>query len=169
MRLAEELVSVGKVSGIFGVRGWIKVYSYTEIRENILTYSPWTLRKGKESKSVRVIDGRRHGKTVVACLEGLNERDEAAELNGWEILINADQLPKARQGEYYWTDLVGLRVMAVDGIDFGTVEQMLETGANDVVVVSGERERLIPFLQGQTIINIDLLAGEMLVDWDADF
>ncbi|GFO76968.1 16S rRNA processing protein RimM [Bathymodiolus platifrons methanotrophic gill symbiont] len=167
--MAEELVSVGKVSGIFGVRGWIKVYSYTEIRENILTYSPWTLRKGKESKSVRVIDGRRHGKTVVACLEGLNERDEAAELNGWEILINADQLPKARQGEYYWTDLVGLRVMAVDGIDFGTVEQMLETGANDVVVVSGERERLIPFLQGQTIINIDLLAGEMLVDWDADF
>ncbi|TXK95133.1 ribosome maturation factor RimM [Methylococcaceae bacterium HT4] len=169
MRLAEELVSVGKVSGIFGVRGWIKVYSYTEIRENILTYSPWILRKGKESKSVRVIDGRRHGKTVVACLEGLNDRDEAAELNGWEILINADQLPKARQGEYYWTDLVGLRVMTVDGIDFGTVEQMLETGANDVVVVSGERERLIPFLQGQTIINIDLLAGEMLVDWDADF
>ncbi|GAW87053.1 16S rRNA processing protein RimM [Bathymodiolus platifrons methanotrophic gill symbiont] len=167
--MAEELVSVGKVSGIFGVRGWIKVYSYTEIRENILTYSPWILRKGKESKSVRVIDGRRHGKTVVACLEGLNDRDEAAELNGWEILINADQLPKARQGEYYWTDLVGLRVMTVDGIDFGTVEQMLETGANDVVVVSGERERLIPFLQGQTIINIDLLAGEMLVDWDADF
>ncbi len=167
--MAEELVSVGKVSGIFGVRGWIKVYSYTEIRENILTYSPWILREGKESKSVRVIDGRRHGKTVVACLEGLNDRDEAAELNGWEILINADQLPKARQGEYYWTDLVGLRVMTVDGIDFGTVEQMLETGANDVVVVSGERERLIPFLQGQTIINIDLLAGEMLVDWDADF
>ena len=167
--MAEELVSVGKVSGIFGVRGWIKVYSYTEIRENILTYSPWILRKGKESKSVRVIDGRRHGKTVVACLEGLNDRDEAAELNGWEILINAGQLPKARQGEYYWTDLVGLRVMTVDGIDFGTVEQMLETGANDVVVVSGERERLIPFLQGQTIINIDLLAGEMLVDWDADF
>jgi 16S rRNA processing protein RimM len=78
-------------------------------------------------------------------------------------------LPKARANEYYWADLVGLRVRTVDGIDFGAVEQMLETGANDVVVVAGERERLIPFLQGQTIINIDLAAGEMLVDWDADF
>ncbi len=167
--MAEELVSVGKVSGIFGVRGWIKVYSYTETRENILTYSPWTLTKGKESKEVRVIDGRRHGKTVVACLEGLNDRDKAAELNGWDILIHADQLPKAGHGEYYWADLVGLQVKTVDGKDLGTVEQMLETGANDVVVVAGERERLIPFLQGQTIINIDLISGEMLVDWDADF
>jgi 16S rRNA processing protein RimM len=168
--LTEDLVSVGKVSGIFGVKGWIKVYSYTEIRENILTYSPWILRKGKESKLVEVIDGRRHGKTVVAYLQGLDDRDKAAELNGWEILIHADQLPKARVNEYYWADLVGLRVKSIDDIDFGTVEQMLETGANDVVVVvAGERERLIPFLQGQTIVNIDLTAGEMLVDWDADF
>jgi len=167
--LAEEFVCVGKVSGIFGVRGWIKVYSYTETRENILTYSPWTLTKGKESKEVEVIDGRRHGKTVVARLEGINDRDDAAELNGWEIFIHADQLPKAKQGEYYWADLVGLQVKTVEGTDLGIVQQMLETGANDVVVVLGERERLIPFLQGQTIIKIDLLAGEMLVDWDADF
>ncbi|MEO1883139.1 MAG: ribosome maturation factor RimM [Methyloprofundus sp.] len=167
--MTEDIVSVGKVSGIFGVKGWIKVYSYTEIRENILTYSPWILRKGKESKLVEVIDGRRHGKTVVAYLQGLDDRDKAAELNGWEILIHADQLPKARVNEYYWADLVGLRVKSIDGTDFGTVEQMLETGANDVVVVAGERERLIPFLQGQTIVNIDLTAGEMLVDWDADF
>ena len=167
--MAEEFVCVGKVSGIFGVRGWIKVYSYTETRENILTYSPWTLTKGKESKEVEVIDGRRHGKTVVARLEGINDRDDAAELNGWEIFIHADQLPKAKQGEYYWADLIGLQVKTVEGIDLGIVQQMLETGANDVVVVLGERERLIPFLQGQTIIKIDLLAGEMLVDWDADF
>lgn len=167
--MAEEFVCVGKVSGIFGVRGWIKVYSYTETRENILTYSPWTLKKGKESKEVQVIDGRRHGKTVVARLEGINDRDDAAQLNGWEIFIHADQLPKAGQGEYYWADLVGLQVKTVEGIDLGVVQQMLETGANDVVVVSGERERLIPFLQGQTIINIDLVAGEMVVDWDADF
>lgn len=167
--MADELVSVGKVSGIFGVRGWIKVYSYTEVRENILTYSPWTLRKGKESKEVKVVDGRRHGKTIVACLQDLDDRDDAAALNGWEILIHPEQLPKARKGEYYWADLIGLRVKTVDGVDLGIVKQMLETGANDVVVVSGERERLIPFLQGQTIIDIDLLASEMLVDWDAEF
>ena len=78
-------------------------------------------------------------------------------------------MPKARKGEYYWADLIGLHVKTVDGVDFGIVEQMLETGANDVVVVSGERERLIPFLQEQTIVDIDLQAGEMLVDWDPEF
>ena len=167
--MADELLSVGKVSGIFGVRGWIKVFSYTEIRENILTYSPWILRKGKESKEVIVVDGRRHGKTVVACLQGLDDRDDAADLNGWEILIRSEQLPKARKDEYYWTDLVGLHVKNIDGTDFGVVKQMLETGANDVVVAVGDRERLIPFLQEQTIIDIDLSAGEMLVDWDPEF
>ena len=167
--MADELLSVGKVSGIFGVRGWIKVFSYTEIRENILTYSPWILRKGKESKEVIVVDGRRHGKTVVACLQDLDDRDDAADLNGWEILIRSEQLPKARKDEYYWTDLVGLHVKNIDGTDFGVVKQMLETGANDVVVAVGDRERLIPFLQEQTIIDIDLSAGEMLVDWDPEF
>lgn len=167
--MAEDLISVGKVSGIFGVKGWIKIYSYTEARENILSYSPWILKRGKESKTVEVLEGRRHGKTVIASLEGLNDRDKAAELNGWEILIRAEQLPNARQGEYYWTDLIGLQVKTVSGVDIGSVEQMLETGANDVVVVKGERERLIPFLQGQTIIDIDLVSGEMLVDWDPDF
>ncbi len=167
--MVDELVSVGKVSGIFGVKGWVKVFSYTEVRENILTYSPWTLRKGTESNVVNVIDGRRHGKTIVACLQGLDNRDDAASLNGWDILIHSSQLPKAKKGEYYWTDLIGLHVISVDGVDFGTVKQMLETGANDVIVVSGERERLIPFLQEQTIIDIDLLAGEMIVDWDPEF
>ncbi len=167
--MTDELVSVGKVSGVFGVKGWIKVYSYTEVRENILTYSPWTLRKGQQSKLVKVVEGRCHGKTIVACLQGLDDREAAVALNGWEILIHSEQLPKARIGEYYWADLIGLHVKTVDGVDFGIVKQMLETGANDVVVVLGERERLIPFLQQQTIVNIDLLAGEMLVDWDPEF
>ncbi len=167
--MAEELISVGKISGIFGVKGWIKVYSYTDVRENILAYSPWILKKGKESKLVEVVNGRRHGKTVVACLDGLIDRDEAAELNGWDIYIRPEQLPKARRGEYYWADLIGLQVKTVEGVELGTVQQMLETGANDVVVVMGERERLIPFLQEQTIMDIDLSTGVILVDWDPDF
>lgn len=167
--MVDELISIGKVSGIFGVRGWIKVYSYTELRENILSYSPWTLIKGNERKEVKVLEGRRHGKTVVACLQDINDRDQAAALNGWEILIHPKQLPKTRKDEYYWADLIGLHVINLEGVDFGTVKQMLETGANDVVVISGERERLVPFLQGSTIVKIDLLAGEMLVDWDAEF
>lgn len=167
--MTEELINVGKVSGIFGVRGWIKVYSYTQIRENILTYSPWTLISNKEKKKVQVINGQRHGKTVVAQLKGIDSRDEATALNHLEIYIHSAQLPKTKQGEYYWTDLVGLHVKTLKSVNLGTVKQILETGANDVVVVSGERERLIPFLQGQTIVNIDLVSGEMLVNWDADF
>lgn len=167
--MSDELISVGKISGIFGVKGWIKVFSYTDVRENILVYSPWILKKGKETKLVEVSNGRRHGKTVVACLDGLIDRDDAAELNGWDIFIRPEQLPKSRRGEYYWADLIGLQVKTVEGLDLGTVQQMLETGANDVVVVMGERERLIPFLQEQTITNVDLEAGVMTVDWDPDF
>lgn len=167
--MAEKLISVGKVSGIFGVRGWIKVYSYTEPRENILAYSPWVLSKGKESQKVQVIDGHRQGKTVVARLADLDDRDKAAELNGWDIFIHPEQLPKPKKDEYYWTDLIGLQVETVDGVELGVVKQMLETGANDVVVVTGERERLIPFLQQQTVLQIDLVAGKMVVDWDPDF
>jgi 16S rRNA processing protein RimM len=167
--LAEELIVVGKVSGVFGVRGWIKVFSFTEPRENILAYSSWILRKGNDSKEMQLLDGRRQGKTVIANLESLNDRDAAADLNGWDILIRYEQLPKARKGEYYWTDLIGLQVKTVDGVELGVIKQMLETGANDVVVVRGERERLIPFLQQQTIIAIDLDAREMVVDWDPEF
>ncbi|MCF7969734.1 MAG: ribosome maturation factor RimM [Methylococcaceae bacterium] len=162
-------MSVGLVSGVFGVQGWIKVYSYTDPRENILNYSPWTLRKGKDSKEVKVLNGRRHGKAVVAYLDNINDRDSATDLNGWEILIRHEQLPKAKKGEYYWSDLVGLQVNTISGVKLGVVKQMLETGANDVVIVMGERERLIPFLQEQIIISIDLLAGVMVVDWDPEF
>jgi len=88
---------------------------------------------------------------------------------GWEIFIARDQLPKAAKGEYYWSELVGLNVETIDGVQFGTVESLLETGANDVLIVKGERERGIPFLQGQTIINVDLDAGKIIVDWDPEF
>lgn len=167
--MSTELINIGKISGIFGVRGWVKIYSFTEVREDILTYSPWILQKDKESKEYEVVEGRPQGKTIVACLKGLLDRDDAAALNGWDILIHPEQLPKPKKNEYYWSDLIGLRVENSEGIDFGTIKQILETGANDVIVTDGEKERLIPFVQGQAIMNIDLVAGKMLVDWDAEF
>jgi 16S rRNA processing protein RimM len=165
-----ELINVGEVSGVFGVKGWVKVFSFTQPRENILTYSPWILKKGKAIKSVKVLDGRRQGKLVVAALEGITDRDQAAELSGWKILINKEQLPATVSGEYYWVDLVGLRVVNHEGIELGTVDYLLETGANDVLVVKdNETERLIPFIQPQTISKVDLDDGLIVVDWDADF
>jgi 16S rRNA processing protein RimM len=165
----QQHVSVGKVSGVFGIKGWVKVFSFTDPRENILTYSPWLLIRGDETKSVDVTDGQLQGKTIVAQLNGFNDRDQAASLMGWDIFITRDQLPKAARGEYYWSELIGLAVENVQGVQLGVVDSLLETGANDVMIVQGERERAIPFLQGQTIINVDMDAGRIIVDWDPEF
>jgi 16S rRNA processing protein RimM len=165
----QQQINVGRISGVFGVKGWVKVFSFTDIRENILNYSPWMLKKDSETRTFAVIDGKLQGKAVVAQLDGINNRDQAASLIGWDIFITPEQLPKAAKGEYYWSDLIGLNVETTQGIQLGIVDSLLETGANDVVIVKGERERVIPFLQGQTIVNIDLDYGRMIVDWDPDF
>jgi 16S rRNA processing protein RimM len=165
----QQDINVGRISGVFGVKGWVKVFSFTDVRENILNYSPWLLRKDSETRLVAVIEGKLQGKAVVAQLDGVNDRDQAASLMGWDIFITPDQLPKAAKDEYYWSDLIGLTVETNQGVQLGIVDSLLETGANDVVIVKGERERVIPFLQGKTIITIDLDAGRMVVDWDPDF
>lgn len=163
------LVNVGEISGVFGVKGWVKVFSFTETRENILNYSPWLLKKNSETKSLNVTDGILQGKTVIAQLDGIDDRGQAASLIGWEIFVTPGQLPKAKQDEYYWSDLIGLTVETTAGVQLGLIDNLLETGANDVVIVKGDRERAIPFLQGKIIINIDLQVGTMIVDWDPDF
>lgn len=167
--MSEQQISVGKISGVFGVKGWVKVFSFTDPRENILTYSPWLLKKDDQTKTVNVVDGQLQGKTIVAQLAGIDDRDQAASFMGWDIYITQAQLPKAGKGEYYWSELIGLKVETVDGVQLGVVESLLETGANDVIIVQGERERVIPFLQGQTIIKVDLDAGGIIVDWDPEF
>ncbi|MGZ4991386.1 MAG: ribosome maturation factor RimM [Methylobacter sp.] len=165
----QQHISVGKISGVFGVKGWVKVFSFTDPRENILIYSPWLLKKDDQTKAVNVVDGQLQGKTIVAQLADVNDRDQAASLMGWDIFISREQLPKAAKGEYYWSELIGLKVETIDGVQLGVVDSLLETGANDVIIVQGERERVIPFLQGQTIINVDLDAGKIIVDWDPEF
>ena len=167
---SSDYLNAGEISGVFGVKGWVKVYSFTEPRENILQYSPWLLRKNNQTKEIKVTGGQRHGNNVIAELEDINDRDGALALMGSEILIRKEQLPKPEPGEYYWADLVGLQVETEAGVKLGEVEHLLETGANDVLVVrDGETERLIPFLQQQTVLKIDLEAGLIIVDWDPDF
>lgn len=167
---AQQYIVVGEISGVFGIKGWVKVYSFTEPRENILNYSPWVLRKGSELKSVEVLDGGLQGKAVVASLSGITDRDMAASLGGYEIVIDSALLPKPEEGEYYWRDLIGLKVETEQGVALGVVDYLLETGANDVLVVKeGDKERLIPFLQGQFVKSINLATGLMIVDWDPEF
>jgi len=165
-----ELISVGEISGVFGIKGWVKVFSLTDPRENIVSYSPWILKKGSEVKQVNLISGKPQGKTVVALIEGVADRNDAELYCGWEILINKNQLPETEDGVYYWADLVGLVVETDQGISLGKVDYLLETGANDVLVVKDdERERLIPFINEQVIKTIDLNGNKMIVDWDPEF
>lgn len=164
-----EYIELGKISGLFGIKGCLKVYSFTEPRENILNYSPWRLVHGRENIVLKVLSGQRQGKNVVACLESLNDRESASKYLGWVITILRDQLPPVNSDEYYWSDLVGLEVVTTENTLLGAVSHLIETGANDVLVVKGDRDRLIPFLQGQSIVSIDLDQKRIVVDWDPDF
>jgi 16S rRNA processing protein RimM len=166
----QRFVTLGRVSGAHGIQGWLKVHSDTSPRENILDYSPWHLVRSGRREVWKVSAGRLRGKGVVAKLAGCNDRDAAEALVGAEISIPRAQLPATTEpGEFYWTDLLGLRVQTVDGIELGHIERLFETGANDVIVVQGERERLIPYVWEQVVRSVDLEAGVMRVDWDPEF
>lgn len=145
------------------------MFSYTEPRDNILNYKKWLLKKGDQTLLVKPIDGQIQGKGVIAQIDGITDRDEAVALMGWDVHIRHEDLPAPEEGEYYWTDLIGLDVENLEGFQLGKVDSLIETGANDVLVVKGERELAVPFLQGQTVKSIDLATGKMIVDWDADF
>jgi 16S rRNA processing protein RimM len=165
----QRLIKVGVISGLFGVNGWVKIFSYTEPKENILNYRHWIISKAGDQRTVKVINGQLQGKTVIAQIENINDRDMASSLLGYEVFISRDQLPVLSKGEYYWSDLIGLTVENLEGIQLGAGDGLFETGANDVIVVKGEREQAIPFIQGEVIKLIDLTAKKIVVDWDADF
>jgi 16S rRNA processing protein RimM len=125
--------------------------------------------KSGDEKTVNLNQGRLHGKTIIAQLENINDREQAAGLLGYEAYISRAQLPELPDGEFYWSDLIGLDVENLEGVGLGTVDSLLETGANDVLVVKGKREQAIPFIQGQVIKSIDLTEHKLVVDWDEDF
>ena len=162
-------IDVGTVSGVFGIKGWVKVFSYTDPRENILNYSPWYLDLNGAHTAFKVMEGQRHGKGIIAHLQGIDSREEAARLGGVRISVVRDQLSPLPENQYYWSDLVGLKVYTLSGQTLGRVKSIIETGANDVLVVDGERERLIPFVLREVVEHVDLAAGTMRVDWDPDF
>jgi 16S rRNA processing protein RimM len=166
----QRFVTLGRISGVHGVQGWVRVHSDTSPRENIVNYSPWHLIREGRRESRKVNAGRRQGKAVVAKLEGCNDRDAAEELVGALISIPRSALPDTTvPGEYYWADLVGLRVETVGGVELGRIEQLFETGSNDVIVVQGDKERLVPYIWEQVVREVDLEAGVMRVDWDPEF
>lgn len=163
-----RLVVLGRIVGLFGVRGWVKVISETSPRDNILAYRTWLLRNGDQLVAHKLEQGQAHGKGVVARLAGCNDRDQAALLVGRTIEVPRSELPPPDADEYYWTDLEGLQVATLEGVELGTVDHLFETGSNDVLVIKGERERLVPFTAA-VIQRVDLESRRIVVDWDPEF
>jgi 16S rRNA processing protein RimM len=171
---AEDLIVIGKIVSVHGVRGDVKIYSFTDPIDNLLEYRRWTLRRGDEVKQVELVKGRLQGKILVATLKGLTDREEARAYADFEICIPRSELPQLTGDDYYWYQLQGLTIINQLEQVLGRVDHLLETGANDVMVVKpfdgslDDRERLLPYTD-QCVLKIDLEAGEMRVEWDADF
>jgi 16S rRNA processing protein RimM len=161
-----NVVIVGKINGLYGVKGWLKIFSYTDPKENILNYTPWLI----NGQLIDLEDGKPQGKGIIAKLKGVDDRNQAMAFLQTEISIQREQLPILPTDEFYWSDLIGLRVINEEGIDLGSIFELFETGANDVIVVKNQNiERLIPFVWNDIVEHIDLEKREMRVRWDADF
>jgi 16S rRNA processing protein RimM len=168
-QLADQLLVMGRLGSPFGVKGWLHVTAYTELAESLLDYSPWYINRQDGWRVIEVISGRAHGKGLVVQLKGCSDRDEAALLTGSEVGVYRHQLPPAAADQYYWSDLVGMQVITQDGRALGLLDHLFETGANDVMVVKGEQEYLVPYIEGQVVRSVDLETREIRVDWDPDF
>jgi 16S rRNA processing protein RimM len=173
-----NLVNVGRITALFGIKGWVKVHSYTEPPENLFEYHPWWLKTAHGVKKVEIDEARPHGDAYVAHLVGVDDRDIAALYTAVDIAVERNLLAVLADGDYYWSQLEGLAVFTqFNGARqrLGVVSKLFETGANDVLVVLGDaesidqKERLVPYVPEQFVLSVDLTAGEMLVDWDPEF
>lgn len=176
MTQTSEIVVLGQLGAVYGVKGWLKVQSYTDDVEAIFDYHPWQIRKQGKAQTVEVEEWRRHNKGLIAKLVGIDDRDAAHLLTGADIEIQADQLPELPEDEFYWRDLMGMTVVNTEGYNMGVVDQIMATASNDVMVVKansndafGRSERLIPFIQSQYIQAVDKENKRIVVDWPSDF
>ncbi|PSF10644.1 ribosome maturation factor RimM [Marinobacter fuscus] len=166
---------IGRITSVFGVKGWLKVFSYTDPKEGILDYRDWTLLLDGKRIPIKLEDGRRQGQGIVVRLKGIDDRDLARSYCGAEIRVPTEQLPELPEGEFYWHQLEGLEVITIGGECLGKVHHLLETGSNDVLVVRAtpasidQRERLIPYLPDQVVRDVDLPASRLVVEWDPEF
>lgn len=166
----DEYLIVGRVSGVFGTRGWLRIQSFTRPLENLLGYDPWYLRTGPDWTAHHLREARRHHGGLIAALEGLQDRDQAAAFVRADIAIERGQLKPVDDDEYYWADLIGMSVNTVDGEPLGNVSGLYDAPAHDILRVKDDtgRERLIPFVRDVHVIDIDRAGRLIRVDWHPD-
>lgn len=164
-----DWVVVGRFGRAHGIKGFITVHSFTEPRDNILQYKDWHVRIANQWQPLKIVHLESTGKSILAHIEGYHEREQVTRLTNVDIAVRRNQLPPLKPGEYYWHELVGMQVINQQGQPFGTVIEILPTGAHDVLVVEGEKRHLIPYLPGQFVMNVDPSQQIITVDWDLDF
>lgn len=174
-----NMVVMGRIVAPYGVYGWLKVVPDTEAIDGLFDYDTWWVGKDGNWREMVVETAKIHNDVIVVKLEGIDDRDAAFACKGKQIAVPRDQLPEPDENEYYWSDLIGLRVTNKQGVEFGMITEVFETGANDVLVVKPQvvsadtekdksQERLLPFI-ADVVLDVDLEAKSMLVDWDENF
>ncbi len=159
---------MGRIFVPYGLKGWVNIKPDTEVLDGLFDYPVWWVQLDSGWRAFSVIDAKVQGDHLVAKLEGIEDRDQAFRLKGKPLGVPRDELPPAEADEYYWSDLVGLEVENLQQVKFGIISELFETGANDVMVVKGTRERLVPFI-AQVVLDVDMDQRRMVVDWDAEF
>ena len=162
-------MTIGRISGLFGVKGWVKVHSFTNPRDNVISFGVWIVKSRAGERRFEVETGRGQGAGVVAKLRGLDDREQARALIGADIVIERGELPECAPGEYYWTDLEGLEVRNLQDQVLGTVDHLIATAGHDIMVLASDPQRLVPFVHGRVIHEVDLEAGRIVADWPLDF
>ena len=160
-----DQIEIGRIVGVFGIKGWLKVQSFTEPVEGILDYAEWHLDRPGIAGTWRVRDGGRQGRQVVASLAEVEDRDEAQRFVGARIAVEREQLAPLQAREYYRADLIGLRVLNAQGFEFGRIAHFIDGPAYPLMVVRGAKEHWLPATP-QQLRRVDLARGEVLVDWD---
>jgi len=165
----ERRILLGRVVGAFGVRGELKLESWTNPRDALFRYTPWILVHRGEESLVSGAKGKLNPNgSITARLPEVESRDDAEALVGAEIFVPRSQLPPSKPGEYYWVDLEGLKVATIEGVELGTISHLFNNGANDVIAIKGERDRYLPYAP-EVVREVDLEGGRMVVDWDPEF
>ncbi|MCE1649440.1 ribosome maturation factor RimM, partial [Enterobacter hormaechei] len=169
-------IVLGKLGSAYGIRGWLRVFSSTENAEDIFEYQPWFIQRSGQWQHIELETWKHHNQDIIVKIKGIDDRDAANLFTNCEIVVDSNKLPELENGDYYWKDLIGCQVINTVGYNLGIVDDMMETGSNDVMVIKanlkdafGIKERLVPFLDGQVIKKVDLATKTIEVDWDPGF
>ncbi|MBL4819918.1 MAG: ribosome maturation factor RimM [Gammaproteobacteria bacterium] len=171
----DELLTLAKIGRVHGLKGWLRIHSYTEPQSNLANYRTFQIAADPARANLEMDQLKQQGNNLIAHFQGYDQPEQAQELVGIELQVVPAQLPKLDSGEFYWHQLKGLSVINQQGQNLGKVARLMETGANDVLVVSAtddsvdRHERLIPFLQGSVVKKIDPQQELIEVDWGVDY